>query len=492
MGKKAVVIGAGFAGLASACFLAKDGYEVTVVEKNKGLGGRARVFEAKGFRFDMGPSWYLMPEVFEHFFGVFGKKPEDYYSLKKLDPGYRMWFSEGEELDISADMTKNEKLFDGIEKDGGSKLRAYLADAKYKYETAMERFVRRSYNDWHNLLIPQLFIDGVRLRILENIEGHVNRYFESDKARKILEYSIVFLGGSPKNTPSLFSMISHTDFTQGVYYPMGGIGEVISGMVKLGKELGVKYVGGEEVTEIIVTDGKAVGVKTKNKVFEADVVVANGDYVHVETKLLEKQYQSYDEKYWESRIVAPSAFILYLGVKKKIKGLTHHNVFVQHDWKKHFDEIFEDPKWPTAPSYYVSCPSKTDPIVAPKGSENLFVLVPVASGLSEDEESKKAYRDMILSDLQERIGVEFEKDIVYEKIFSVSDFAADYNAYKGTALGLSHSFWQTAYFRPHQKSSKVSNLYFAGQFTHPGIGTQMALISGEIAATLVKEDEHKA
>ena len=489
MRKKAVVIGAGFAGIASACFLAKEGFEVVVLEKNKDMGGRARVFDAKGVRFDMGPSWYLMPEVFEHFFEVFGKKPSDYYKLNKLDPGYRMWFDNEEVIDISNSLEKNKKLFDELEENGGEKLEAYLKDAKYKYDTAMEKFVRRSYLRWQNLMIPQLFIDGLRLKILENIEGHVNRYFSSDKARKILEYSIVFLGGSPKNTPSLFSMISHTDFTQGVYYPMGGIGEVIKGMVALGKELGVKFVGGEEVEKINTKDGLAESVETKKQKYECDVVVGNADYWHIETKLLSEEARNYDQKYWDERIVAPSAFIIYLGVGKRIKALKHHNVFVQHDWKKHFDEIFEDPKWPSAPSYYVSCPSKTDDGVAPKGKENLFVLVPVASGLGEDEKLKKAYRDKILSDLEERIGEKFQDEIEYEKIFSVSDFASSYNAFKGTALGLSHSFWQTAYFRPHQRSSKVSNLYFAGQFTHPGIGTQMALISGEIAASLIKENE---
>lgn len=482
---KVIVIGGGFGGLATAALLAKKGHEVTLIEKNKTLGGRARVLDAKGFRFDMGPSWYLMPEVFEKYFAVFGKKTTDYYSLKRLDPGYKMFFGGAKTVDIFADLEKNKKLFDSLEPDGGKKLEKYLEIAKYQYEVAMGEFLYRPYLKVADLIDLRLVIEGMKLRVFESMDKYVKRFFDNDEARKILEYNLVFLGGNPKNTPALYSLMSHVDLNLGVWYPDGGMGEVVKAFVKLGKELGVKYVADEEVTKFEILNSKIQKIITIKNSYECEVVVSGADYHHVETKLLPSEYQSYPEKYWAKRTMAPSAFIMYLGFDKKIKGLINHNLFLQNDWMAHFDQIFDHPAWPDAPSYYISCPSKIDKSVAPKGCENIFVLVPIAANLTEDLNSKKAYGDKILAHMSEFLKQDLSSSLIFRRDFSVSDFAHDYNAYQGTALGLAHTLFQTALLRPQQKSKKVDNLYYVGQYTHPGIGVPMCLISAEVVAGLI-------
>ncbi len=478
---KAIIIGAGFGGLAAAALLAKDGYDVEVFEKNNQPGGRAQVWKKDGFLFDMGPSWYLMPDVFEKFFGEFGRKPSDFFKLKRLDPSYRIWFGENDYIDMPTDLSEIKKIFAKLEVDGDKKLEKYLAQAKYQYDVAMDRFIYRSYNSWKDILDKQLMVEGAKLNVFGSMGKLAEKYFDSEKARKILLYTIVFLGGSPKVTPALYSIMTHIDFSLGVWYPMEGINKVALAIESLGKKHGAKFHYSKAVDEIIVEEGKAVGVRIGKKINKADLVVVNADYHFAETCLLESKYQSYPEKYWKKKTVAPSALIFYLGISKKIKNLQHHTLFFDGDWEAHFENIFSNPSWPRSdPSFYVCAPSKTDNTVAPKNMENLFVLIPVASGLDDNEGTREKYFEQVIDRMEKLTRESIKEHIIVKRSFAHKDFAKEYNAYKGTALGLAHTLSQTAFLRPKQKSDKVQNLFYTGQYTHPGIGMPITLISSSI------------
>lgn len=484
--KKVVVIGAGFGGLSAAALLAKDGYNVTVLEKNNMSGGRARVLREAGFVFDMGPSWYLMPDAFENFFKLFDKKPSDYYDLIRLDPSYRIYFG-NEFVDISADLEKNIELFDSIEPGAGEQLRKYLDQAKYQYDVSMREFLYKDFRSIFQFFNKRILTEGRKLRVFENLDKFTGRFFKSDRLRKILEYSMVFLGGAPKNTPALYSVINHADFNLGVWYPKGGFGAVAKAMQTLAEEYGAKFKFDESVKEIVVENGIAKKVITEKGEYEADMVVANADYHHVETQLLSKKDRVYSESYWSRRTMAPSAFIIYLGLNKKLDNVRHHMLMLDNDWVRHFNDIFDHPAWPEHPSYYVCCPSQTDELVAPEGSENLFFLVPIASGIEDTEEIREAYYEKIISHFENTIEQKITDSVVVKKLYSLNDFSSDYNAYKGTALGLSHTLTQTSVFRPRTQSKKVDNLFYSGQFTQPGIGVPMTIISGQLASENIKK-----
>lgn len=487
---KIIIIGSGFGGLSAAALLAKQGHKVTVIEKNEQIGGRAAMFEEKKFKFDAGPSWYLMPEVFEKFYSELGTTPEKELKLQLLNPSYRMFFHDSE-IDITPNIQETYELFETIEKGSAKKLEKYLERAKYQYDTAMREFIYREYNKLSDIFSLKLAVEGSKLSVFENLDKHVSRSFKSDKLKKILEYTMVFLGGAPKNTPALYSIMSHIDFNQGVYYPEGGLNSVAKSIHKLGKKLDVEYILNEPVEKIIAEKGRAKKVVTNTNSYSADIVISNADYWHTETQLLEKKDQSYNKKYWDKRTVAPSAFIMYIGLNKKIKGLEHHNLFLENDWMHHFNQLFKEKQWPDAPSYYVCCPSKTDKTVAPKDKENIFVLVPVAPGLEDTEEIREQYKNKILEHMEKTLKVKIKKHIEVIKTFAHKDFAKRYNSYKGTALGLSHTLMQTAIFRPKQKSKKLKNLYYTGQYTHPGIGVPMVIISSQILAKRIQNDIKK-
>lgn len=486
--KKIIVIGAGFGGLAAAALLAKDGHQVTVIEKNEMVGGRARIWREAGFSFDMGPSWYLMPDAFETYFANFGKKPEDLYKLIRLDPSYRIFFGSGDKLDISSDLQKNIELFESIEAGSGKKLIEYLEQAKYQYDVSMKQFLYKNFTSIFDFFNKRMLTEGRKLHVFENLDAFTKRFFKSERLRKILQYSMVFLGGAPSNTPALYSVINHADFNLGVWYPEGGFNAVAVAMQKLAESYGAKFIINTPVTKINVVDGAATSVSTESEEFEADVVVGNGDYHHIETNLLPKSSQSYSTRYWNNRTVAPSAFIIYLGLNKELNSLSHHNLVLSHDWTKHFNAIFDNPSWPDEPSYYVCAPAKTDTTVAPAGKENLFVLVPIASDLPETPEFREEFAQKIISHFENEIGESITPHIEVKRIFTGVDFAKDYNAFKGTALGLSHTLFQTAMLRPRMKSKKVKNLYYSGQFTQPGIGVPMTLISGQLTRDNITSD----
>ena len=391
--KSIIVIGSGFGGLSVAALLAKEGHKVKIIEKNEQAGGRASVMKEKGFTYDMGPSWYLMPDVFEKYFNEFGKKPEDYIKLKRLEPAYRVFFSKDDIVDVSSDLKKNKALFEKMEENGSKKLTEYLKKSEYQYNIAMKDFIYKDYKHFTDFIKPRLIVEGTKLHMFDKLDHYAKRYFSSDKIRKILEYTIVFLGGSPYDSPALYSLMSHVDFNLGVWFPIGGgIGQLVEAMVKIAKENNVELEFNNPVKRIIVKNGKITGVETKKGIYDADIVVANADYPYVETNLLDEKYVSYDKKYWNKKKIAPSAFLMYLGLNKELKSLTHHNLYFDSSWENHFDDIFHNPKWPENPSYYVSCTSKTDKSVAPKDCENVFILVPVAPNLDDTDDFRESIR----------------------------------------------------------------------------------------------------
>ncbi|ERG98360.1 MAG: phytoene desaturase, partial [Haloquadratum sp. J07HQX50] len=427
-------------------------------------------------------SWYLMPDVFEQFFGYFDRSPSDYYELTRLDPHYRIFFKDGDQVDMVPDLETNRQTFESYEPGAGERFDTYLEKSKLNYQVGMEHFVYedrtslRDYADW------DVMKNARGLSLIGSMQDHVEKYFEHPKLQQIMQYSLVFLGGSPQNTPALYNLMSHVDFNMGVYYPENGLGGVVDGIVSLGSELGVTYKTGMDVSEIRGREGAFVTRADDGSEFYSDYVVSNADYRHTEMELLPPEKRQYDSDYWDSRTYAPSAFLLYLGVEGDVDELAHHTLVLPTDWDDHFEKIFDEPAWPDEPAYYLCVPSETDDTVAPDGHSNLFALVPVAAGLSDTEEMREAYRDKLLADIAENTGVDLRDRIVVERAFSISDFADRYNSTEGTALGLAHTLRQTALLRPDHHSTAVDGLFFTGSFTTPGIGVPMCLISGQLTA----------
>lgn len=483
------VVGGGFGGLAAACYLAQAGADVELVEKNERLGGRASLLETDGFRFDMGPSWYLMPDVFERFFNQFDRDVTEYYTLDQLDPHYRIFFKDGDQVDITPDREQVIETFESYEQGAGDALREYLETSEQHYSVAMENFVyedRPRLRDWIDRDVMSAAPIGFQL--LGTMDDYVAGYFDHPKLQQIMQYTLVFLGGAPKNTPALYNMMSHVDFNMGVWYPEGGIAGVVDAISDLASELGVTTTLDTEISEITrQRDGFRLEAVDGER-FHPDIVVSDADYAHTEQDLLSSPERQYDAEYWDERTYAPSAFLMYLGVEGDVESLSHHTLVLPTDWDYHFDQIFDDPAWPDDPAYYLCVPSKTDDTVAPDGHSALFVLVPIAAGLQDTTDIREEYRDFVLRDIAANTGVDLHDRIVCEEIFSIEDFASAYNSWNGTALGLAHTLRQTALFRPPHRSDAVDGLYFAGGYTTPGIGMPMCLISGEHAASAVIED----
>ena len=488
--KKAVIIGSGFSGLSTASFLAKAGWDVTVVEKHAIAGGRARMFKADGFVFDMGPSWYWMPDVFERYFENFGKKRADYYGLKRLDPSYRIYW-EKELMDIPANYEELKNLFETIEEGSGKKLDKYLAQAAYKYDVGINKLVQKPGQSLYEFLDLDLIKGLFRLEVFSSIKTHIANYFKSPKLQQLLQFPVLFLGALPKDTPALYSLMNFADIKGGTWYPENGMYSIVKGMFELATELGVKFQFNENVISIIIEEKIAKGIKTeccKNgekviKDYNADVVIASADYHFVETALLPPELRSYSETYWNKRILAPGCLLYYVGLNKKLKNITHHSLFFDVDFDKHGDEIYTSKEWPSNPLFYVSATSVSDKSVAPDGCENLFFLIPVASGLNGDNEDlREEYFKKIVKRFEKHIGEEINDNIIYKKTFGPDDFVNDYNAYKGNAYGLANTLLQTAILKPSCRSKKVRNLFYTGQFTVPGPGVPPSLISGEVVA----------
>jgi phytoene desaturase len=494
--KKVIVIGAGFAGLSAASFLAKMGWDVTVIEKHDIPGGRARKFKAAGFTFDMGPSWYWMPDIFERYFNAFGKKVSDYYSLKRLDPSYRVYF-EKVCWDIPANYNELQNLLESVEPGAAKALDAFMAEAKFKYDVGVGKLVHNPGLSLTEFLDMDLVKGVFKLDVFQSMKKHVAKFFKHPSIQSLMEFPVLFLGALPEKTPALYSLMNYADIKGGTWYPEFGMYSIVQGMYDLATSLGVQFKLGEEVTSIEVQDGKAVSVHTlknttnEQQQYTMDVLIGAGDYHHIETKLLAPAYQSYSTAYWDSRVMAPSSLLYYVGLNKKLDGVLHHQLFFDTDFGLHGQEIYTNPKWPTRPLFYASAPSVTDPTVAPEGCENLFLLIPIAAGLEGDtEEIRAQYFEMIIQRFEERIGQSIRNAIVYMRSFAVKEFKEDYHSFRGNAYGLANTLLQTANLKPSCKSKKVNNLYYTGQLTVPGPGVPPSLISGEVVAKLV-DQKHK-
>lgn len=490
MKKEAVIIGSGFAGLSAASFMAKAGWDVTVLEKHNQPGGRARQFKTAGFTFDMGPSWYWMPDVFERYFKQFGRSVSQFYQLIRLDPSYRIYWTDGP-MDIPADYQAFRDLFDTVEPGAGDKLDHYINEAAYKYQVGINNLVFKPGQSLIEFLDMDLISGLFRLDVFNSIKTHVAKHFSNPKLKELMEFPVLFLGALPEDTPALYSLMNYADIKGGTWYPQKGMYQIVEAMYLLAVELGVKFKFEEEVIALnienkfvktVTTSAKENG-NTINKNYHAEVVIAGADYHHVETALLPKAYRSYSEKYWETRVMAPGCLIYYVGLNKKIEGIQHHSLFFDTSFEVHGEEIYKTKQWPTNPLFYVSAISVTDPGSAPPGGENLFLLIPVAAGLeNDDDEVRDKYFDMIIERMEKHLGQSIKNSIIFKKSFAHSDFISEYHSFKGNAYGLANTLLQTAVLKPACRSKKVKNLFYTGQLTVPGPGVPPSLISGEVVA----------
>ncbi|TZF80817.1 phytoene desaturase [Pedobacter sp. BS3] len=480
--KKIAVIGSGFAGLASAALLAKAGYEVTIFEQNEQPGGRARVWEKDGFTFDMGPSWYWMPDVFEDFFALFNKKPSDFYQLRQLDPAYRIFFKD-EYLDVPAGITHIRQLFEQIEPGAALQLDRFLQQAEYKYRVGMGSYVFKPSHSIREFASITLLRQSLKIQLLASIAKHVRHYFNDPRIIKILEFPSLFLGATPQNTPALYTLMNYADLKLGTWYPMGGMNEIVKAMVTIANSQGVQFKLNTRVTRICTSNGLATGIETSSGFYETDFIVANADYAHVDQQLLAPPDRNYSESYWDKRTLSPSSLLFYIGLSGKVNGIQHHNLFFNEDFDQHAHHIYTQPQWPDKPLFYVCCPSKTDPSVAPPSGENLFFLVPIAPGLTDTETIREHYFNLIISRFEKITGQQITPFITVKRSYAINDFISDYNSFKGNAYGLANTLRQTAFLKPKMRSKKTKNLLFTGQLTVPGPGVPPAIISGRIAAT---------
>lgn len=479
---KTAVIGSGFSGLAAACLLAREGNDVTVLEKHMTPGGRARKFEANGFVFDMGPSWYWMPDVFENFFRSFNKQPSDYYILTRLDPSYRIFFSQEDVWDIPAGVPALSDFFERVEPGSSVQLQKFLNEGQYKYQVGMQQLVYKPGLSVTELLDAKLLSGVLKLHVFQSMSAYVRKYFKDPRLIQLLEFPVLFLGATPEKTPALYSLMNYADMSLGTWYPQGGMFKIIEGMVSLAESLGVKFRFNSAVEQIIVGTSKATGLTVNGQQENFDYIVAGADYHHVEQNLLPEAFRKYDAAYWNTRKLAPSSLIFYVGFNKKLKNLRHHNLFFDANFGKHADQIYENPAWPDKPLFYVCCPSKTDETVAPAGYENIFILMPSAPGLIDSEDIQKKFFDHLINRLELLIGESIKNHIVYSRMYGPSDFIKDYNAFKGNAYGLANTLTQTANLKPSIQNEKVKNLFYTGQLTVPGPGVPPALISGQVVA----------
>ncbi len=493
--KKVLIIGSGFGGLGSACLLAKHGYHVELYEKNDQYGGRAGLITEDGFIFDKGPSWYMMPDVFQEFFALMDESIDDWITLERLTPSYRVFLESepGTPYDFFSDLEKNKELFERLEPGSGPVLERFLKETQEKYEIAKHEFMVKNYDSLFDFFTFRVFRLGMRLPLFTKQSRIIEKLFNHELLRKVMQYQTVLLGTAPGDTPGIYSLMNYVDFGLGVWYPQGGIYTIIEALVTLAKKHGVIMHTRAPVQKILVHDGHASGiVLADGRTIMGDIVISNTDIHHTETVLLEEQYRDHDASFWNKQLLAPSAFILYLGIKGSLPTLKHHTLIFSQEWDKNFDQIFHHPEWPHRPSLYICAPSKTDTSVAPENCENLFVLVPIAAGLDDaDEAFLDEYEQHILDYIGEMTNTpDLETRILVKKRYTIKDFIHDYNAFRGTALGLAHTLSQTAIFRPNNYSRKVKNLFFVGAGTNPGIGMPICLLSAELVFKRIEGITH--
>ncbi len=490
---KVIVIGAGFSGLSTACVLAHNGFEVDVIEKHDMPGGRARQFSADGFTYDMGPSWYWMPDVFEQFFNYFGKTAADFYTLERLDPSYTIYFGPGDKVDLPADLNALYALFESIEAGSGAKLKKFLDEAAFKYEIGIQKLVFKPSKSIFEFVDFDIMKGALKMHILQSFHSYIRKYFTHPKLLRILEFPILFLGATAQKTPALYSLMNYGDMVLGTWYPKGGMYEVVKGFEQLAESLGVKFHYNQEVVSFDYDNGRVSAVNTKDRSFGSDYVIASADYHHVEQKILPEKYRNYSPSYWESRTMSPSSLIYYLGIDKKLKGMQHHTLIFNKDFEKHAEQIYEQPQWPENPSVYLSCTSQSDLTTAPAGMENLFILIPVAPGLHDSDEVRQHYYDFSVRRIEDTLDISFSNNVIFKRMYSNRDFATDYYAFKGNAYGLANTLRQTAILKPSMFNKKLKNLLYTGQLTIPGPGVPPAIISGQVAAgEIMKKMKSKA
>lgn len=486
MGQKVAIIGSGFSGLSAACYLAASGYDVHVYEKNEQVGGRARQFETgSGFRFDMGPSWYWMPDVFEEFFADFGRSVSEFYALTSLNPQFEMVFEE-DVVDVPQDMAAIRALFERIETGAGLKFDRFMQEAKFKYEVGMKDFVTKPCHSWWEFADLKIAKSALKLNLLTDFRRYVRQYFTDPRLITLMEFPVIFLGAAPKDIPAMYSLMNYGGYGLGTWYPEGGFVQVAEAMAAVAEGLGVQFHFHAAVQNIVVKEDRAVGLTVAGVTIPCDVVVGSADYQHVES-LLPQACRNYSLQYWKKKTFAPSCLIYYLGFSEKIPALRHHTLFFEHQLDDHIAAIYEHKSWPEKPLFYVCCPSKTDPGVAPDGCENIFLLMPIATGLQDEEELREHYfEEMILRLEKHTSTTDLRSKLVYKRSYCVQDFKDDYNAFDGNAYGLANTLKQTAVWKPSIRNKKVKNLYYTGQLTVPGPGVPPAIISGKIVAQEIK------
>ena len=487
MTKKIAVIGSGFSGLSAAAYLTKAGNEVHVFEKHDQAGGRARQFTTEqGYVFDMGPSWYWMPDIMERFFADFGYKTADFFELISLNPQFEMIFSD-EKIDVPENLEDLKTLFEKIEKGAGLQLEKFMQSAKFKYEVGMQDFVNKPCHSWAEFIAPKIAKSALKLDLLTNFRSSVARYFKSEKLRTLMEFPVIFLGASPKNIPALYSLMNYGGYALGTHYPLGGFYQLVLAMKKVAENQGANFHFNKTVERINTQNDKVKSLTINGADYAFDAVVASSDYHHTET-LLDREYRNYDEDYWKKKTFAPSSLIFYLGINKTIPNLKHHTLFFENDLDEHIDCIYGNKKWPEKPLFYACCPSKTDANVAPEGKENLFLLMPLAIEINDEESIREKYLTEMLSRLEKHTGTsDLQSKIEYKRSYCVSDFVADYNAYGGNAYGLANTLGQTAVLKPKISNKKLKNLFYTGQLTVPGPGVPPSIISGKIVANEINK-----
>ena len=480
--KKIFIIGSGFSSISASTYLAKKGYNVTVFEKNSSIGGRARQFKKDGFTFDIGPSWYWMPDVFESYFNDFGKKVSDYYKLEKLNPAYEVYFKTLDSVKIGDSLEKICEEFENIEPGSGSILKKFMKKAEEHYEIAVKDMVYKPGISPLELVNKKTIL---RFKyFFTNIKKEVEKYFKNEKLSQILQFPVLFLGAKPSNTPAFYNFMNHADFGLGTWHPEKGMYSVVQGMKNLAEEFGVSFEINQNVQKIIVNRKRAVGIVVNGEEKYCDVLVSGADYHHTES-LLEKKFRSYENSYWERKTFAPSSLLFFVGLNKKIRRVSHHTLFFDVDFDLHAAEIYDDPKWPSKPLFYGNFPSITDPSMSPNGKEACFFLIPIAPGITDSEKTREKYFEIIISRLEKLTNQSIRDHILFSESFCVKDFEKDYNSYKGNAYGLANTLKQTAFLRPKMISKKVKNLYFTGQLTVPGPGVPPSIISGKIVSDLI-------
>ena len=483
MTKRISIIGSGFSALSASCYLAKEGYDVTIFEKNKTIGGRCRQFKKNGFTFDIGPSWYWMPDIFDKFFADFGKKTSDFYQLDKLSPAYQILFKD-EVITIGDTLEKICIEFDRIEPGSSISLKKFIDKAATNYDIAINKVVLKPGISPFELVTPET---AMRVdQFFKTISGDVRKSFNNTKLISTLEFPVLFLGAKPSKTPSFYNFMNYADFGLGTWHPKGGMYEIIKAMQAVAESLGVKIHTESPIDKINVDNSSATSILSNGIEYKSDIVLSGADYHHSET-LLDQKYRQYSEKYWSKKTFAPSSLLFYIGFDKKLKNIQHHNLFFDTNFETHAEEIYDNPKWPSDPLFYANFPSVTDQSMAPANCETGFFLIPIAPGIDDTEELRSQYFDIIMSRFEKLTQQSIKNNIIFKESFCVKDFIKDYNSYKGNAYGLANTLSQTAFLRPKLKSKKVNNLYFTGQLTVPGPGVPPALISGKLVAELIKK-----